>query len=77
MDIPGESGAVGIAILAILTFLTLFVFEKQALSERQRTGIWLTFTVLFFSICNAFVHSAHLGAFATGQPIPPAVTAAR
>lgn len=74
MDIPEEPGAVLVSILVISMFLFLLVLQRGSLSERQQTCVWVVFTILFFSICNMFVHgSARTGLVESAGTASPAV----
>ncbi len=52
MDVPEEPGAWLAAVLAAAIFLFLIILRKGGLSERQQTGAWIAFTILFFAVCG-------------------------
>jgi hypothetical protein len=54
MDIPPEPAAVLGSILVVVMFAVLLFLQRQSLSNRQQTGIWVVFTILFFSVCSLF-----------------------
>jgi hypothetical protein len=62
MDISAELGAALVSVLVIVMCLFLLVLQRGSLSERQQTGVWVVFTILFFSICNLFLHGSQTGA---------------
>ncbi|MBS1873052.1 MAG: hypothetical protein JSU00_07545 [Acidobacteria bacterium] len=66
MDVPEEPGAWLAAVLALAIFLLLFILRKGALSERQETGVWIAFTLLFFAVCGGLVRGG------SAEP-PPAI----
>ena len=61
MDISPEHGAALVSILVVVMCLFWLALQRWSLSERQQTGIWVVFTILFFSICNLFLHGSQTG----------------
>ena len=56
MDVPAEPAAVAIlAVFAMIGFFLLLCLAKGHLSERQQTGVWVLWTVLFFYVCSVLV----------------------
>ena len=71
MDIPEEPGAVVVSILVIVISLFLLVLQRGSLSERQQTGVWVVFTILFFLICNVLVRGNARAGLVTGTRTDP------
>src|SRR5713101_2318806 len=46
-----------LTVLVVLSFLFLLCLAKGCLSEREQTGVWVVFAVLFFSLCSLLVRS--------------------
>ena len=58
MDISEQTGALLITALVIGVFLFLVSLLRGVFSEKQQTGIWIVFAILFFGICRALLHGA-------------------
>ena len=59
MDVPEDPAAVAaLAALVVIGFVLLLCLVKGSLSERQQTGVWVAWTVLFFSVCSMLVRSS-------------------
>jgi hypothetical protein len=59
MTVSEEPAAVAaLAAFAAIGFLLLLCLAKGSLSERQQTGVWVAWTVLFFSVCSVLVRSS-------------------
>ena len=55
MNVPEEPGGAAVAALFVFVFigfLFLLCLARGCLSERQQTGNWGLWTVLFFSVCS-------------------------
>jgi hypothetical protein len=74
MDIPPESGAVLGSILVVVMFAVLLFLQRQSLSNRQQTGIWVVFTILFFSVCSLFFRDTPILVGGARAPIIHATT---
>ena len=68
MKVPEEPGAAValLVVFVIVSFVFLLCLAKGCLSERQQTGVWVIFTVLFFSVCSVLVR----GTRASNAPAP-------
>jgi hypothetical protein len=52
-----DEPVVALMVLVVVGFLFLLCLSKGSLSEREQTGVWVVFTLLFFSLCSLLVRS--------------------
>ncbi len=52
-----DEPVVVLTVLVVVSFSFLLCLPRGSLSEGEQTGVWVVFTVLFFSLCNLPVRS--------------------
>ena len=69
MDVPEEPEAAvaALVVFVLVGFLFLLCLVKGCLSERQQTGVWIAFAVLFFSLCSVVVRGTESQAHQAGH----------
>jgi len=58
MDVSEQTGALLITVLVTSVFLFLVALLRGVFSERQKTGIWIVFAIVFFGICRVLLRGA-------------------
>jgi hypothetical protein len=68
-----EPAAILASILAMVSFLFLFTLARGLLSDRQQTGAWIAYSIVFFSVFTLLFRNADAGAVARRPLTSPAV----